>query len=69
MSAESLQAITNPWLNVKQVSAKVGMSVATIYRRMAEDEFPRGVRLSKGCVRWAMDDIEAWLQDRKAQIV
>lgn len=44
-----------------EVEKRVGLSTSAIYRRMAEDRFPRPVRLGSHAVAWRESDIDAWI--------
>ncbi len=46
------------------VEARVGLSRATIYAKMANGSFPKPVRLSERAVGWKAEDIDAWLAAR-----
>jgi prophage regulatory protein len=46
------------------VEARVGLSRATIYAKMADGSFPKPIRLSERAVGWKTDDIDAWLAAR-----
>lgn len=46
------------------VEARVGLSRATIYAKMADGSFPKPIRLSERAVGWKADDIDAWLAAR-----
>lgn len=49
-------------LRLKEVIERVGLSTATIYRRMAAGLFPRGVRLGGSrTVGWRESEINAWI--------
>jgi prophage regulatory protein len=47
-------------LSLRDVRKSVGLSSATIYRRMNASAFPRPLVLSPGCVRWKESDLVAW---------
>lgn len=49
-------------LNLKEVIAITGIARTTIYRRMDEGTFPKGLKLSEGCVRWKEPDIAEWIE-------
>ena len=51
-------------LSIDQVEAKVGLHRATIYRLVAQDLFPKQVRLSSNRVGWIESEVEAWLRNR-----
>ena len=51
-------------LRFREVIHRCGVSRATIYRRMAEGDFPRPLRLGGSAVGWRESDIDAWIADR-----
>lgn len=49
------------FLTAKQIATRHGVNVATTWRRLKSDPtFPRPIKLSPGCTRWRVADIEAW---------
>lgn len=48
-------------LRLKAVTARVGMSRATIYRRIADGQFPAQVSLGGTSVGWRESDINLWI--------
>jgi len=67
--AQPLEVATlpNALLTIRTVRALVAMSPATIYRRLAEGNFPAPVRLSSRCTRWRAGDVTAWLSRQAAK--
>lgn len=54
----------NALRDVKELSAQIGMTVATIYRRRSTGEpMPRALKIGQA-VRWRQSDIDAWLEER-----
>jgi prophage regulatory protein len=51
-------------LRMRAVRDRVGLSVATIYRRMNRHEFPASVPLGGTIVGWRESDINAWIASR-----
>ena len=51
-------------LRLAQVQQLTGLSKATIYRLIAKNRFPAGVRLSKAAVGWRRKEVEAWIGSR-----
>lgn len=49
-------------LRRQQVEELTGLSRASIYRLIADGDFPRPVRVSSAGVRWRSSDIAAWIQ-------
>lgn len=60
---QPLEAFGDPdaLLRLPTVSALVGLSGASIYRKLAVGEFPQPVRLGQRCTRWRARDVRAWL--------
>jgi prophage regulatory protein len=46
------------------VTARTGLSRATIYRYIASGAFPRPVQLTAHAVGWKESEIQAWLDSR-----
>jgi prophage regulatory protein len=55
---------SNRFLRLPEVKAEVGLSRATIYRLIANDQFPCQRQLSPRCVGWYASEIEAWKSAR-----
>lgn len=51
-----------PMLSIREVRAMVSLSTATIYRMIADQRFPRRVRVSMNRVAWRRSQIAAWQQ-------
>jgi len=48
------------YLKDKQVAERFGVTRPTVWRWMHNGDFPEPVRLTKGCTRWRLSDVEAW---------
>jgi prophage regulatory protein len=48
-------------LRIRDVRARTGLSVATVYRREAQGTFPTRVKLGVRMVAWYASDIDAWV--------
>lgn len=48
-------------LRMRDVKERTTLSETTIYRRIAENTFPRQIRLGANSVGWFESDIEDWL--------
>ena len=48
-----------------EVEARTGLLRSTIYAMMAEDEFPKPLRLGKRAVGWTEAAIAEWLASRE----
>lgn len=49
------------------VEKRTGLSRSTLYQMIAEDRFPKPVKLGLRAVGWPESEIDAWLEGRKAQ--
>lgn len=47
-------------LRLRKVIEISGLSRAAIYAEMAENRFPRPLRIGRRAVAWRADDIERW---------
>ena len=52
-------------LRISQVVEKVGLSAPTIWRLCSSGEFPKPLKISKGCTAWLEHEIDE-LIDAKA---
>jgi len=48
------------------LSEKVSLNRSTIWRLEQAGKFPRRIKLSDNAVGWDVDEVEQWLQNRKA---
>jgi prophage regulatory protein len=45
----------------KDLAIRFGVSRQTIWRLVKSDaEFPKPIRLTAGCTRWLLSEVEAW---------
>jgi prophage regulatory protein len=51
-------------LRLRDVVAMTSLGSSTIYRKLADDTFPRPMELSVGCVRWIESEVTEWLASR-----
>ncbi|MCI1143188.1 helix-turn-helix transcriptional regulator [Sphingomonas sp. WKB10] len=54
---------TDSLLRVKEVKQRTGLSVATIYRRVAAKTFPQKVQLGPKSVAFYKSDVDAFIAD------
>ena len=54
-------------LNKNQVSLRVNLSPNSIYRLIADGDFPASIQLSPNRVGWLPTEIDAWIEDRKQE--
>ena len=57
-----------PFLNIKEVSELLGISVSTINRLIEKGDFPLKVKLSPRRIVFMKKDIEQWIEDKKSLI-
>jgi prophage regulatory protein len=55
---------TAPYLRIGVVMDVTGLGRSTIYRLMADDQFPPPLRLTKRLVVWRRTDVEHWFESR-----
>ncbi len=53
-------------LRIWQVKEKTGLSEATLWRLSASGEFPKPIKLSKGCTVWLEHEIDELLEAKAA---
>jgi prophage regulatory protein len=53
-----------PYLRIGLVMSLTGLGRSTIYRLMADDQFPPPVRHTKRIVVWRRADVEQWFETR-----
>lgn len=51
-------------LRVPEVSARTGLSIATLHRMRTKGLFPEPVRLSEHTVAWPEHELDAWIAAR-----
>jgi len=55
------------FLRLTEVIERTGLSRSTIYKLMAEDDFPPNVSLGARSVAWVEQEVEDWIFSRIAQ--
>lgn len=56
--------MSNRILRLKPVTARVGLAKSTLYKLIANDNFPKPIKLGARAVGWLESDIDAWLELR-----
>lgn len=51
-------------LRLKEVTARVGLCKAMVYRLQAQGNFPQSIKLGERATGWYEHDVEAWLAAR-----
>jgi prophage regulatory protein len=54
-------------LRIKQVAVKVSLGQSSIYRLIANGEFPKPFRIRSGRTAWIESDIDEWLAERSGK--
>ncbi len=54
-------------LTTREVMALTGRSRTSIYMDIRAGRFPRPIKTGLRSVRWIAEDIESWLEQRKAE--
>jgi prophage regulatory protein len=50
---------------IDAVSSITGLSVPTIYREIAQNRFPRPLKITAGARAWKLSEIMAWIETRE----
>ena len=53
-------------LRLTEVKRKTALGCSVIYERMRNGDFPRSIPLGGRAVGWSANEIDAWIQSRKA---
>jgi prophage regulatory protein len=56
----------NLYLSDSSLSQRYGVARQTVWSWVKKKEFPEPVKLSKGCSRWYLPDVEKWEAERHA---
>jgi prophage regulatory protein len=48
-----------------KLAERYGVSRGTIWRWASKGEFPKPLKLSPGCSRWKIEDVDEWESARK----
>lgn len=48
-------------LSIKDVCQITGLGKTSIYKKMHDGSFPKGRKLSEGCVRWLESEVREWI--------
>lgn len=56
------------WLNKERLIAKNIGTYATIWKRIVNEDFPRGVMVGNRCL-WNEDEVDEWIANQPKQVV
>ena len=48
------------YLSDRQLAERYKVHRTTLWRWVERNQFPKPVKLSPGCTRWKLSDVEAW---------
>lgn len=54
-------------ITTKQVLEKIGLGRTKLYYLTESPDFPKPIRFAQNCIRWDLNEIEAWIQANKAR--
>lgn len=58
--------MTEKYASDKDISDRFGVSRQTIWRLVKSDRtFPKPIRLTAGCTRWALSEVVAWENSKR----
>ena len=57
-----------PFLNIKEVSEHLGISVSTINRLVKKGDFPSKIKLSPGRMVFIKNQIDEWIQKKRRNL-
>lgn len=60
-----MNQITSRVLRLNEITKQVGLSRSTIYRLIANGDFPKPFKLGIASVGWDSIDIDQWIAGRK----
>ena len=55
------------FIKMKEVMAKTGLAKSTVYKHIADNQFPNSVSLGKRAVAWLESEVEEWMLERIAE--
>lgn len=55
-------------IRLTQVCELLGISRSTIYKRLSDGTFPAPIRIGPGTVRWSVDALQSWIDDRASPV-
>ena len=61
MAETQAWSIGDRLITLREVKEKTGFSTATIYRRLAAENFPQRISAGERAVRWKLSEIDAWI--------
>jgi len=62
-----MQRRPNRFLRKKMVMDRTGLTHSTLYRKVADGEFPEPIKLGERASAWLEVEVDQWMADRIAQ--
>lgn len=59
----------NQFLSDRQVAARYSVHRVTPWKWVERGTFPKPVKLTPGCTRWRLSDVEQWERQREVHAV
>ena len=56
------------YIRMKELAMMLGISKQTIYRLIAQNKFPKQIRLTERTAVWRLSTIEQWIKERETAI-
>lgn len=53
-------------LTLKETTARTKLSRTSIYKLINHSDFPKPIKLGTKCLRFAADEVDAWMESRRA---
>ncbi|CAN4268137.1 AlpA Predicted transcriptional regulator [Methylophilaceae bacterium] len=54
------------YIRIKELAMMLGISKQTIYRLIAQNKFPKQIKLTERTAVWRLSTIEQWISDRES---
>lgn len=54
-------------LRLDQVLAMVSLGKTYLYALIAEEKFPKAIKLGERCARWHIDDVRDWIEEKRVR--
>jgi excisionase family DNA binding protein len=55
-------------ITAREIAERLGVSVETVLRWRRSGKLPAGYRLASGVLRWREDELDRWLEGRRAVV-
>lgn len=55
------------YIDDRALAARYAVSRATVWRWVKTERLPKPIRLSPGCTRWRLSEVEDWERQQEAQ--